>query len=146
MTQSPVAERLGFLLRRAQQAHVALWQRIVSTEVTSVQFGAMTILDAEPGLSQVELGRRLDLDRSTIADLVQRLERRALVRRSPHSSDGRRKALEVTAVGATIVRDLAPRVEQMDDLLTEALAVGERAALREALLAVVGSVERASTT
>lgn len=131
-------ERLGFLLRRAQQAHLALWNELVSTEVTSVQFGALGLIDTEPESSQAQLGRELDLDRSTIADVVARLERRGLVERSRADGDRRRNALRITAAGRTCLAELAPRVEQMDATLTRQLTASERDALRRALHALLG--------
>ncbi|MGH2890522.1 MAG: MarR family transcriptional regulator, partial [Solirubrobacteraceae bacterium] len=69
----------GHLLRRAQQLHVAVWLRDVCADTTSVQYAALTVLDQHPRSSQRELGRVLDLDRSTIADLVARMVRRGLI-------------------------------------------------------------------
>lgn len=69
LDQEPL-RHTGHLLRRAQQLHVAIWLRDVSAETTSVQFAALTVLDQRPRASQRDLGHVLDLDRSTIADLV----------------------------------------------------------------------------
>ena len=41
----------GFLIRRAQQAHVAAWQREVSADISSVQFGVLSVLARTPGAS-----------------------------------------------------------------------------------------------
>ena len=138
MARPAAGERLGFLLRRAQQAHLALWNELVSTEVTSVQFGALGLIDAKPGLSQAELGRALDLDRSTIADVVARLERRGLVKRLRTESDRRRYRLQLTPDGSACLVELAPQVELMDATLTRQLSTPERDALQRALLALLG--------
>ena len=45
----------GHLLRRAQQVHLAVWQREVSNEVTSVQFAALAVLDRVGGPLAVNL-------------------------------------------------------------------------------------------
>jgi DNA-binding MarR family transcriptional regulator len=75
MTDEPEPLRhTGHLIRRAQQRHAALWQEHVSAEVSSVQYAALAVLERMPGASQSELGAELDLDRSTIADIVSRLE------------------------------------------------------------------------
>jgi hypothetical protein len=50
-------------------------------KVTSVQFGVLSVLARTPGASQTELCAQLDLDRSTIADIVARLERHGLSER-----------------------------------------------------------------
>ncbi|MCP2032496.1 DNA-binding MarR family transcriptional regulator [Okibacterium sp. HSC-33S16] len=138
MARAEAGERLGFLLRRAQQAHLALWNEIVSTDVTSVQFGALSLIDAESGLSQAELGRELDLDRSTIADVVARLERRGLVERSRAEDDRRRYRLRLTPGGQACLLELAPLVERMDAALTTQLSTAEREALQRALQSLLG--------
>lgn len=134
-----VTELVGYLFRRAQQAHVALWQREVSTEITSVQFGVLNILAATPGASQKELGDALDLDRSTIADIVARLQRRGLIHRTRDSTDRRRNVLELTETGEREFAALVPGVRRVDEALTEALDAGGRAELKRLLSIVLAS-------
>jgi DNA-binding MarR family transcriptional regulator len=129
----------GHLIRRAQQRHVALWQEQVSAEVSSVQYAALAVLERMPGASQSELGAELDLDRSTIADIVARLERRGVVERSPHASDRRRYSLRLTANGQDELRRLRPLVAEANATLTEALGADELAMLRMLLKRILGS-------
>jgi MarR family transcriptional regulator, temperature-dependent positive regulator of motility len=123
----------GHLIRRAQQRHAALWNALVSAEVSSVQFAALTLLERMPGASQAELGAALDLDRSTIADLVARLERRGAVERTPHASDRRRNAVRLTAAGADELARLRPLARAANDALAAPLDERELAALRALL-------------
>lgn len=133
MRPHDVSEYTGYLIRRAQQAHVAVWQREVSAEVTSVQFGVLNVLAGSPGASQQHLVERLDLDRSTIADIVARLERRGLIERVRHGSDRRRNVLHLTPSGEAEWAALLPRVERVDAVLTRGLDETERAELRRLL-------------
>jgi DNA-binding MarR family transcriptional regulator len=123
----------GHLLRRAQQLHVAVWLRDVCTETTSVQFAALTVLDQRPGDSQRDLGRALDLDRSTIADLVARMVRRGLIERERDEDDRRRNLLQLTAAGRDELARLRPRVEAIEPTLTAGLSPSERDQLRRLL-------------
>lgn len=127
----------GYLIRRAQQAHVAVWQRDVSAEISGPQFGVLRALHDAPGLSQIALCDELDLDRSTIADLVVRLDRRGLISRTRHSTDRRRNALQLTAHGEAELERLRPRVRALDETLTTRLSVAERDDLRRLLQAVI---------
>jgi DNA-binding MarR family transcriptional regulator len=137
MEPHDVSEYTGYLIRRAQQAHVATWQREVSTEVTSVQFGVLNVLAGAPGASQQHLVERLDLDRSTIADIVARLERRGLIERIRDGSDKRRNVLYMTPQGETELATLLPRVARVDDVLTRGLTDPEKAELRRLLTEVL---------
>lgn len=123
----------GHLLRRAQQLHATLWIRMVSHEVTSVQFAALAVLERRPGISQRDLGGELDLDRSTIADMVTRMARRGVVTREQSASDRRRNTLSLTPEGRAELTQLRPGVQEVEAALTTALSADERATLRSLL-------------
>lgn len=131
--QHDVSEYTGYLIRRAQQAHVAAWQQEVSTEITSVQFGVLSVLAGNPGASQQHLVERLDLDRSTIADIVARLERRGLIERIREAADKRRNAVHLTELGMSEIAALLPRVARVDAVLTAGLVDEDAATLRRIL-------------
>lgn len=134
MTREPEPLRYtGHLIRRAQQRHAALWQEQVSAEVSSVQYAALAVLERLPGASQSELGAELDLDRSTVADIVSRLDRRGVIERLPHDSDRRRYSLTLTKAGLAEVNRLRPLVVQANARLTNALNAGELSTLRTLL-------------
>lgn len=134
MTDEPEPLRYtGHLIRRAQQRHAALWQEEVSTEVSSVQYAALAVIERMPGASQSALGTELDLDRSTIADIVSRLERRGVIERSPHASDRRRYSLILTTAGLAEVEHLRPRVVAVNAKLTDGLSRQDLTTLRTLL-------------
>lgn len=127
----------GHLLRRAQQLHHALWNREVSLEVSSVQFAALAVLERNPGISQADLGVELDLDRSTIADLVDRMAKNGLVARNRSEEDRRRMVLTLTAEGARTLAQLRPRVNVVESLLVEGLSGDTAEQLRSAILTML---------
>jgi MarR family transcriptional regulator, temperature-dependent positive regulator of motility len=127
----------GHLLRRAKQRHVAVWLRDVCSETTSVQFAALTVLDQRPRASQRDLGRVLDLDRSTIADLVARMARRGLIERERDDDDRRRNVLQLTVAGHDELARLRPRVEAIEPTLTAGLSSREGDELRRLLYRVL---------
>jgi len=128
---------IGNLIRRAQQAHVARWASDVSDAVSSVQYAALEVLAAHPGSSQRELGDALDLDRSTIADLVRRMERGGLVERLRDDADRRRNLLALSRDGRTTLASLAPRVDRLQATLVAGLSAADAATLRRLLTAVI---------
>lgn len=133
----------GYLIRRAQQAHVATWQRIVSDDVTSVQFGVLMTLAEHPESSQREICDALDLDRSTIADIVQRLQRRGLIARRRDDVDRRRNTLRLTEFGESEYAALLPRVQSLDAALTRGLSATESEQLRHLLALMLEGVQTA---
>jgi DNA-binding MarR family transcriptional regulator len=139
MMQQDVSGYTGYLIRRSQQAHVAAWHQEVSAEVTSVQFGVLNTLSLHPGASQRDLCTELDLDRSTIADLVSRLERRGLIERVRDTGDKRRNVLHLTTAGEEELRELLPRVQRVDGVLTEGISAEDATALRRILSELLAS-------
>lgn len=82
MPDLPEPQRhVGNLIRRAQQLHLATWSRVADPDITSTQYSILAILDRLGEASQRELGDEADLDRSTIADLVRRMEKSGLIAR-----------------------------------------------------------------
>lgn len=120
---------VGNLIRRAQQLHMATWARVADSDVTSTQYSILAVLERLGEASQRELGDEVDLDRSTIADLVRRMERTGLISRQRAAGDARRNVVTLTAHGAAEHERLAPRVVEVQRELTGHLAPDEAAAL-----------------
>ena len=84
-------------------AHGAVYRHFVETfvnlDLTQKQVSALWLAAEEPGISQVELGGRLRMDRATTMTIVNRLQDRGYMRRERSDSDGRKQALHVTEAG-----------------------------------------------
>ncbi len=126
----------GHLIRRAQQAHNAIWAAEVGTEVTSVQFAVLNSLVANPGIDQRSLGELVGADRSTVADVAERLGGRGLLRQERDPNDGRRRLLSLTLMGMRLHQELLPSVDRVRQRLTGTLTDAER----ETLLALLQQV------
>jgi DNA-binding MarR family transcriptional regulator len=132
--EAPEPQRhIGYLIRRAQQLHVATWSRLVPGEVSSVQYSVLAILDRLGQASQRELCDEVDLDRSTVADLVMRMERRGLIERERDPGDSRRKNVRLTPAGKAERDRLAPLVVQVQTELTATLTAVQSSELRRLL-------------
>jgi DNA-binding MarR family transcriptional regulator len=136
-TGPDLGQYVGYLIRRAAQAHVAAWVREVSVETTSVQFGVLASLSGSQGMSQRDLCDALDLDRSTIADLVARLQRRGLVTRRRDPRDLRTNIVSLTSEGRGECDRLGPRVAEMNRTLIGCLSEVEQAEFARLLTRVL---------
>lgn len=130
---------VGYLIRRAQQRHVAAWTRIASSEISSVQYTILVVLDARGEASQRELCDDADLDRSTIADLVKRMERKGLIARRRDPEDARRNTVTLTGAGRSERERLRPLVDQVQEALVASMSPQDRRALRAGLIALLQS-------
>lgn len=130
-------EHVGFLIRRAQQVHLAVWAEEAGQGLSNVQFGVLNVLHRTGGASQRELCDALDLDRSTVAGLVARLEARGLVERARAAADRRRNLVRLTEAGGAELRRLVPHAAQVDASLTAGLTEQEQTTLRRLLTRIL---------
>lgn len=127
----------GHLLRRAHQTHNAVWTEVVGGELTSVQFALLTAVATTEGADQRRIADHIGSDRSTIADMALRLERRGLLDQRRDPDDGRRRILALTPAGQELHDRLLPLVAEVQTRLLEGFSADERASL-VALLTRIG--------
>jgi DNA-binding MarR family transcriptional regulator len=134
----------GHLIRRAQRIHTASWAQVFDRELTGPQYAALHVLACWPDINQRQLGDAAALDKSTAADLLDRLQRRGWVVRHRDPADGRGKLLALSETAAALVDDLAPRVARVQDVLLAPLAPEERGDFLDslALVAYAGAPPR----
>lgn len=132
----------GHLMRRAVQVLNLLWDEEVSRTITSPQFAALNAIYREPHLDQRTLGRRVSLDRSTVAEVVARLCDRGLISTERDPQDGRRKTITLSAKGIRQVQQLIPRTRALTDRFVSCLDEKQRVELLRLLTEVVRANER----
>lgn len=85
---------LSFQLGQAHGASNRHFAQIAAAlGLTLKQVCALWLIADHPGLSQIDLGHKLHMDRATTMGVVNRLQSRGLVRRERSTSDGRKQAL-----------------------------------------------------
>jgi len=104
-----------------------------ASELTPGQFGVLVVIDANPGLSQTQLGNALGIDRSTVVAVIDRLEERGLVARQPAPNDRRSHALHLSNDGRSTLRRLTERVRAHEREIARHLPTEEQARLIELL-------------
>lgn len=92
-------------------------------------FAVLSALQEFGGMSQAELGRRLGLDRSDVAAVLDRLEGDRSAERTADPCDRRRKIVVLTARGARALEDLQQALDRAQAELLAPLSPAERADL-----------------
>ena len=109
---------LGYFIRRAQ---VWVFQDFIRTlkdlGISPAQYSVLLVIDANPGLSQADLGRTLGIERARLVRVLHRLDSRGLTRRLQSSSDGRTHALRLTQKGQETMRRAMELAEQHEERL-----------------------------
>ena len=134
------------LLHRAQQAAVnESAEGLAGKGLTIRQFAVLAALNDEDGQSQSSLVEVTGIDRSTLADMVARMEKSGLVQRLKSTEDARAKAVSLTAEGLSAFADAAPEVMEADAFLTDELRKSRRESLLLSLTIIAGDYEEEET-
>src|SRR5512142_3211320 len=97
ITMDVVYTAPGYLFRRMQQIAVAIFVEECKTfELTPVQYAALIAIHTHPGIDATRLSAVIAFDRSTLGNVIERLETKKLIERKPAPDDKRIKLLHIT--------------------------------------------------
>lgn len=130
----PLIETASFRLRLAQAASQRhLTEALGDLELTQMQLALLWLVSDHPGISQIDLGQRLQLDRATTMGIVNRLQARSFLRREKSASDARKQALFVEAEGEAALAAARSAVQQHQQWLESHFTAAELKTLGELL-------------
>ncbi len=125
------------LLHRAQQMaadlHVGAFG---SGGLTQRQVAVLTVLATGDGISQTDLVTKTGIDRSTLAEMVARMEAKGLMLRTKSATDSRANAVSLTEAGNLAVLDALPKLAAIDKALLGLLPGRNREALVDLLIRI----------
>ena len=125
---------LGYLLRRAQGAmHRDFMAAVAEFALTQKQVATLWLIQANPGVSQVEVAATLGMDRATMMSLIDRLEDRGFVIRKRSSTDRRRQELYLTPAGQSTLRKCKTRIAEHEERFGALFTSAELQSLLDAL-------------
>jgi DNA-binding MarR family transcriptional regulator len=134
----PIFDLPGHLIRRLHQIAVSIFlDGTRDFAITPVQYSALTAIRFMPGIDQRRLAKVIAFDRSTIGDVVIRLEKKGLVSRRKSASDKRTNELLISKKGEKLLGQMADAVQKTNAAITERLAPGESAAFMALLRKLV---------
>jgi DNA-binding MarR family transcriptional regulator len=103
------------LLHRASQRAAEIFGiETRDFDITARQYAVMVAIAQHEGLSQTDLVRATGIDRSTLADVVQRLLKRGLIERERTMQDGRTYAVSLSAAGRELLEAIKPSARRAD--------------------------------
>ncbi len=139
-----VEERVGYMLKRAQQAlRTAMDEALRRRGLTTAQYAVLSALEAAPGLSGVALARRCFVTPQTINEIVTHLEAVGLVERR-RGDDARVLWAYLTTSGLDLVGACHQVVDTIEDRMVSGLSPREQRHLLADLHRCVAALESAS--
>jgi DNA-binding MarR family transcriptional regulator len=115
----------GYLIRRAQQVHTALWS-VTVRDVTGPQYAVLAAVAGLGVTDQTRIGERASLDASTTASVVDRLRDQGWLAKEAADDDRRRAKVRLSVPAAAALRELVGPVSAVQRELLVPLPSRER--------------------
>ena len=133
------------LLHRAGQCAGDIFHAEMKVDgLTPRQLAVLVTVSQNEGLSQTGLVERTGIDRSTLADIVRRMQRKGLLQRRRTKEDARAYAVKLTDEGRKALRAAEPLARKVDDRILEALPDRQRDQFVNGLMAIVDTLQKLS--
>ena len=127
-------ELLGYNTRRAA-LHIigAFMQNMAEFDLRPAEFSVLSLIRHNPGITSRQLCAALNILPPNLVVILKQFEKRGLIARKPHPTDGRAIGLSLTDKGDTLVA-AAEEVSASSDLSsTQSLTAAERKTLTRLL-------------
>jgi MarR family transcriptional regulator, lower aerobic nicotinate degradation pathway regulator len=145
LTMDAVYTRPGYLFRRMQQIAVAIFiEECREFDITPVQYAALVAIRTHPGIDATRLSAVIAFDRSTLGNVIERLEAKGHIERKPASGDKRVKLLRLTRAGAKLLATITPSVDRAQMRMLQPLKASDRRTLMALLAQLVDRNNEAS--
>src|SRR5580693_9017058 len=132
---------LGYLLKHAQLRFFELGAvALAPLGITGREAAVLRAIDAGRPVSQGEIARAMNVDRTTMVALIDDLQLKGLVQRRQDPDDRRKNVVELTDVGRGTVREAAESVRQAEREFLAPLSATEAAHFKKTLSKLLGRV------
>jgi DNA-binding MarR family transcriptional regulator len=117
----------GHLIRRGQQIAVAIFmEECARFDITPVQYASLVAIRENQNLDATRLSALVAFDRSTLGNVLERLEAKGLIERTGSPQDKRVKVLRLTPGGARVLREVEPAVVKAQERILAPLKPEDR--------------------
>jgi DNA-binding MarR family transcriptional regulator len=138
LTMAEMLEQPGYLIRRLHQLSTAAFMtETEGHDITPIQFSALLVIGTFPNADASKISDIIAFDRTTVGQVLLRLEQKGLIVREQGKDDKRRKNLTLTDEGARIVHDVSQYIPRVEKRIVGRLGARERAQLVKLLQKLV---------
>lgn len=134
LNQDLLLSLVGYNCRRAYLAIMPLFDaRMEQYELRAVDFSVLTLINANPSLTQRRLAQAVNVSPPNMATLLDKLEQRGLLLRQRNPLDKRSQTLVLTTEGAKLCAKAERTASELETEATAMLSDAERAQLLQLL-------------
>jgi DNA-binding MarR family transcriptional regulator len=142
--EGPIPEELGvfpgYVLARVGESSRRRFRMALEPEgLHPRHFGVMTMVAAQPGMSQQELHEKTAIDPSSMVAVIDELEAMGLAERRPHPEDRRVRTIFLTDMGLEKLERVRALVGKLQREFFQALTAEERHQLHALLRKLAAS-------
>ncbi len=132
---------VGFITNKeAKKLAEAFNSRLIPLGTTRVQWITMYYLYKYGSLTQNELSEKLDSKPSTVARLIDRMEKEGLVERVKDSKDRRIFNIVLSEKGKDLWKDLMPEGEKMSNIFSSNISEKDMETFKKVLKQMVDNI------
>ena len=129
---------LGYLLKHAQLRFFELGAvALAPLGINGREAAVLRAIDPDRPISQGEIARAMNVDRTTMVALIDDLQLKGLVQRRPDLDDRRKNVVELTDAGRGAVQQAAEAVGQAERDFLAPLSAAEAAQFKKILRVLV---------
>lgn len=137
--------RPGFLIRRLHQIHTALFaQECGEEKITPIMYSVLSALSQIGPVDQTTLARAVAIDKTNMADILERLRKRGLIRRRTSTKDRRVRLTGLTDEGRELLDRIDAKAERAHLRTLEDLPPAEQAQLVDLMTRIVEAKDTTS--
>jgi DNA-binding MarR family transcriptional regulator len=117
---------LGYNTRRAALTIIGRFMDNMAVyQLRPVDFSVLSLIGHNPGITSRQLCSALNILPPNLVGLLKSIEKRQLIRRSPHPTDGRAMGLSLTPKGAALMQEAEATALDSDLSAAAALSPSE---------------------
>jgi DNA-binding MarR family transcriptional regulator len=125
---------LGYNARRAAVEIIGLFlKRMAIYDLRPVDFSVLSLITHNPGISSRQLCSALNILPPNLVGMINTLEKRELILRKPHPSDGRVIGLHLSEIGIKLMKDAEQTAKDLEEESASKLTTAERKTLMRLL-------------
>ena len=125
---------LGYNARRAAVEIIGLFlKRMAVYDLRPVDFSVLSLITHNPGISSRQLCTELNILPPNLVGMINALEKRELILRKPHPSDGRVIGLHLSEIGIKLMKEAEQTAKDLEDVAASKLTATERKTLMRLL-------------
>ncbi len=143
-TRQNKLEISGFVIERTSKRMKQRFQELLKSRnvgVTVDQWVVLQVLSQFDGLGQFEIGEKVFKDAPTLTRILDLLDKKALITRTPNQADRRRFIINLTELGVKKVKEIIPLTKLFRKIAWEGLSDEEISNMESVLNKVFNNIQ-----